>query len=244
MKQLKEQKKIRSKIYEGSRKDVFQYPEDESTLTMFFKDDLVKGKKAKNISGKGIVNNNISSFLMQKTDMVGIANHFIEKVNMREQLIQILDVIPVQVRVTNVAVDDYVKQFGVQEGFLFDTPMIEFRVKNKQSSYPFINESQMKGFNWLTSYEIKDIKRIARRVNDFLSGYFAGCSLRLIEINMEFGRVFNGEDFIFMLADEITPETCRLWDINSNTKFDEDAILRSRNPIEIYKEVAQRINVK
>ena len=175
----------RQKIYEGSRKDIFQTSDDESTLTMFFKDDLVIGDKTKTISGKGIINNTISSFMMQKIDIVGIENHFIEKINMREQLVQILDMIPVQVRITNVAVKEYVSKFGVQEGFLFDRPMIEFRVKNKLTGFPVINESQMKGFNWLSGYEIKDIKKLAKRINDFLSGYFAACSLRLIEINLE-----------------------------------------------------------
>lgn len=241
---IEPKKSNRIKIYEGNRKDVFQNIEDESSLTMFFKDDLVSGKKKLNISGKGILNNTISSFLMQKIDMVGIQNHFIEKTNMREQVVQILDMIPVQVRVTNVAVDDYVTKFGLQEGYLFDKPMIEFNVKNKfLPKYPSINETQIKGFNWLTGYEIRDIKKITNRVNDFLSGYFAGSSLRMVEIYLEFGRVFNGEDFIFMLADEITPESCMLWDINSNKKFDVNTISKSRNPIEVYKEIAKRIGI-
>lgn len=235
-------KKNRHKIYDGSGKIVFQgTDEDESTLVLFFKDDLKYFGEIINISGKGVINNNISSHLMEKLDLVGIENHFIEKNNMREQIIQILDIIPVQVRVSNVAVGAYVSQFGVQEGFLFNDPMIEFRVKNPAMQNPTINETQMVGFNWIAPYEIKHLKKAARRVNDFLSGFFAACGLRLVECNLEFGRVFNGEDFILMVADEITPESCRLWDIETNQKFDIDEIAKSEKPIEIYQEIAKRI---
>ena len=236
-------KNNRFKIFEGSSKDIFQLYEEDSTLTLFFKDELRHQDKQINISGKGVLNNTISSFVMQKTDMVGIPNHLIEKSNMREQIVQILDIIPIQVRISNLAVDNYVTQFGVQEGYIFDSPMIEFRAKNKETGNPVINESQMIGFNWVSKEEIDEMKILAKRINDFLSGFFAGCSLRLVESYMEFGRVFNGEDFILMLADEITPESCALWDLNSNDKFDINAISESDKPIEIYKEIAKRIKV-
>jgi phosphoribosylaminoimidazole-succinocarboxamide synthase len=237
-------KNNRQKIFEGSSKDVFQVNDDESTLVLFFKDSLRDGETIHTISGKGVVNNTISSFMMEKLDIIGVQNHFIEKTNMREQIVQILDIIPVQVRVSNVAVDSYVTSFGVQEGYLFDTPMMEFRVKNKNSGNPPINESQMIGFNWLISEEVKEIKKLARRVNDFLCGYFSAIGLRLVECNLEFGRVFNGEEFIFMVADELTPETCKLWDLYNNQKYDLESILKAKNPIEIYKEITKRIGVK
>ncbi len=231
----------RQKLYEGSSKIIFQTEEEESTVTMFFKDDLKYNDEVKTISGKGVINNSISSFLMEKLDLVGIENHFIEKSNMREQEVQILDIIPLQVRVSNVAVGDYVTKFGVQEGYLFDEPMLEFKVKNPETKYPSINETQIVGFNWMMPFEVKEMKRSARRVNDFLCGFFAGLGFRLVECRLEFGRVFNGEDFILMLADEITPESCKLWDLKTNQKFDIETIFKSDDAIEIYKSLSKRI---
>lgn len=235
--------KNRYKIYDGSTKDVFQLNEDESSLIMFFKDQIIFKDQNFEISGKGVINNSISSFMMEKMDLVGIENHLIEKINMREQLVQILDIIPVQVKITNVAVDNYVTLFGIQEGYLFDKPMIEFRVKNKKTGNSPINESQMIGFNWVTEDEIQLMKKLSQRVNDFLTGFFAGCDLRLVECNIEFGRVFTGEEFIFMLADEITPESCKLWDLNTNQRFDTETIVTHENPISIYKEITKRLRI-
>lgn len=234
----------RQKIFDGSSKTVFQILEDEGTLVLFFKDEFKFNGEITNISGKGIINNSISTFMMEKLDLVGIDNHLIEKSNMREQVVQILDIIPVQVKVSNVAVDNYVSCYGVQEGYLFNDPMIEFKVKNPVTGNPTINETQMVGFNWMLPYEVKQLKKAARRVNDFLAGFFAGCGLRLVECNLEFGRVFNGEDFILMLADEITPESCRLWDLHSNQKFDLETIASSDKPLDLYKEIAKRIGAK
>lgn len=235
--------KNRFKIYEGGSKDVFQLNEDESSLIIFFKDQINYKDQNYEISGKGVLNNSISTFMMEKIDLVGIENHLIEKINMREQLVQILDIIPVQVKITNVAVDNYVTLFGVQEGYLFDKPMIEFRVKNKNAGNPVINESQMIGFHWVRDEEIKIMKKLAIRTNDFLSGYFAASGFRLIECNLEFGRVFTGEEFIFMLADEITPESCKLWDIDTNQKYDIETIINSDQPISVYKEIAKRLRI-
>ncbi len=234
-------KKNRQKLYEGSGKIIYQDSDEDTTATIFFKDDLKYNDEIKTIFGKGVINNSISSFLMEKLDLVGIENHFIEKLNMREQEIQILDMIPLQVRVSNVAVGDYVSKFGVQEGYLFTEPMLEFKVKNPQTKYPSINETQIVGFNWMMPYEIKEMKRTARRVNDFLCGFFAGVGFRLVECSLEFGRAFNGEDFILMLADEITPESCKLWDLKSNYRFDLETIFTSDDPIEIYKNLSKRI---
>jgi len=241
MEKIKHIKPQRQKIFDGSCKTVFQPPEDDSTLTLFFKDDVKHNGEIVNISGKGVINNSISAFMFQKLDLVGIDNHFIEKTNMREQIVQILDIIPASVKVTNLAIDSYVTSFGVQEGYVFNDPMIEFRVKNPATQNPPVNETQMVGFNWVMPHEVKEMKKIARRANDFLSGFFAGCGLRLVECNFEFGRVFNGEDFILMLADEITPESCKLWDLENNDKFDIGEIVKAKNPIEVYKQLAKRI---
>jgi phosphoribosylaminoimidazole-succinocarboxamide synthase len=237
-------KQSRTKIYEGGCKDVFQIHDDETTLVLFFKDQLRYLGENFIISGKGVINNTISAFLLEKLDLIGINNHLIDKANMREQVVQILDMIPVQIKISNVAVDDYVTKYGVQEGFLFETPMIQYSVKTRKSSYPLINESQISGFHWAFEDELELIKKVVYRTNDYLSGYFSALNLRLIECNLEFGRVFNGEEFVLMLADEITIESCRLWDLSSNQKFDVETIINSDNPISIYKEIAKRMGIK
>ncbi|MDX1917179.1 MAG: phosphoribosylaminoimidazolesuccinocarboxamide synthase [Rickettsiaceae bacterium] len=237
-------KQNRSKIYEGASKDVFQMNDEESALIFFFKDEVRRGEEKITISGKGVLNNSVSGFLMEKIDMVGIDHHFLEKINMREQLVQILDIIPIQVKISNVALDNYVANYGVQSGYVFETPMIDFRAKNKTGLYPPINENQIEGFYWASKEEIKQIKKISLRVNDFLTGFFAGIGLRLVECSLEFGRVFNGEEFIIMLADEISIETCILWDLITNQKYDIDTIFQHQNPIMIYKEIARRVGIK
>ncbi len=237
-------KQNKQKIYEGGGKDAFQTNEEDCTLILFFKDDIRKNEQKISISGKGVINNSVSCIMMDKINMVGIDHHFLEKINMREQLVQILDMIPVQVRISNVAINEYVTKFGVQNGYVFDRPMIDFRAKHQSRLYPSINESQIEGLYWASTSEIKIIKKIASRVNDFLTGYFAGIGLRLIECNLEFGRVFNGEELILMLGDEITIESCVLWDLSNNQKYDIDTIIEHPDPIEIYKNIANRIGIK
>lgn len=239
-----EKKTNRVKIFEGSTKIIYQ-TDEEYAIVQFFKDTLKHNGEIITVAGKGIINNNTSAFLMQKLDLIGINHHFIEKLNMREQQIQTLDIIPLQIRVTNVAVDNYVDKYGIQDGYLFDEPMIEFRIKNRAGTYPVINESQIIGFNWMYKSEIKEIKILAYRINDFLSGYFAACGLRLVECFLEFGRVYNGEDFMLMLADELTLETCRLWDIETNQKYDISSIAANQETaIDIYKQIVKKIGLK
>lgn len=234
-------KNMKTKIYEGSSKSVY-ISSDEYSLIQFFKDDIFFDEKNHHISGKGVINNAISAFLMDKLDLARIETHFIEKLNMREQKIHTLDVIPVQVVVTNIALGSYVENFGIQEGFVFATPMIEFRVKNSKNNFPKINESQIEDFNWASKYEIDEIKIAAKRINDFLIGYFSACGFRLLEITLEFGRIFNGDDYTIVLADEITPETFRLSDLDNNNKYDiYDSILNHPDPIEIYKLIGKRL---
>jgi len=213
---------------------------------MSFNDNLkLQDRSSVIISGKGVINNSISAFLMQKLDLIGIETHFIQKNNMRQQLIQFVDVFPVQLRVSSLASDRYVKDFGMEDGFVFDSPIIDFRVKNGDLNYPIINEHQIYSFSWLSKKEIIQLKNVAIRVYDFLSGLFAGIGIRLVDIKLEFGRVFNGEEYMIMLTDEISPDTCKLWDIYNNEKLCyEIAETNQDHVMSVYQEVLRRLNIK
>lgn len=235
---------MKEKIYKGTSKTLYQSEEDYA-LIMSFDDSIKKAnKEIINISGKGVINNNISAYIMQKLDMIGVENHFIQKNNMRQQLVQFVDVYPVQVHICTIACGRYVTDFGMEDGFVFESPIIDFRVKNKDLSYPIINEEQIISFGWLSKKELHDLKNKAMRVHDFLSGLFATAGIRLVDIKLEFGRVFNGEDFITMLIDEISPDTCKLWDMETNEKLCYE--ISEDNPEKIlpaYQEILSRLNI-
>jgi phosphoribosylaminoimidazole-succinocarboxamide synthase len=236
--------RIRNKALESDSKIIYE-TEDDFILAQFFKDTIRIGGNVVQIDGKGILNNTISAILMDKLDMVGIENHYIEKINMREQLIQAVDIIPVKVFVTNIAYGRYVQDFGIEEGYVFDRPMLDFQVKNIKTLHP-INEEQLVNFGWMGPKEMKVLKNQAYRVNDFLTGLFAGVGLRLVQIKLEFGRIFNGENFIMMLAGEISPETCVLLNLSNNEHFSLDFLVKnideiSSNGLYIYQEVAKRL---
>lgn len=236
---------MKEKIYTGASKTLYQADEDYA-LIMSFNDTLkLQDKSSVVISGKGVINNSISAFLMQKLELIGVETHFIQKNNMRQQLIQFVDVYPVQIYVSSLASGRYVTDFGMEDGFVFDSPIIDFRVKNGDLNYPIINEHQIYSFSWLSEKEIKNLKKVAIRVHDFLTGLFAGIGIRLVDIKLEFGRVFNGEEYIIMLTDEISPDTCKLWDMYNNEKLCYE--IAETNPdlvISAYQEVLKRLNIK
>ncbi len=235
---------MNEKIYKGTSKTLYQSDEDYA-LIMSFDDTLKKdNKEIIDISGKGVINNNISAYIMQKLDMIGVENHFIQKNNMRQQLVQFVDVYPIQIHICTVACGRYVTDFGMEDGFVFESPIMDFRVKNKDLNYPIINESQIISFGWLSKGELRDLKNKATRVHDFLSGLFATAKIRLVDIKLEFGRVFNGEDFITMLIDEVSPDTCKLWDMETNEKLCyEIAEEDPEKVIPAYQEIVKRLNI-
>ncbi|MCC8417001.1 MAG: phosphoribosylaminoimidazolesuccinocarboxamide synthase [Rickettsia endosymbiont of Bryobia graminum] len=210
---------MKEKLYQGSSKILYQSQEDFAYIMAFTDKMTLENGKIIDIAGKGVLNNNISSFIMTKLDMVGIDNHFIEKLNMREQLIQSVDIFPIQISVSSVACGRFVKEFSMEEGYVLDHPIIDFKVRSSELKHPIINEHQILNFGWLSTKEISQVKQQALRVYDFLSGLFVGIGIRLIECQLEFGRVFNGKEFMVMLADEISPDNCRLWDIHNNEKL-------------------------
>lgn len=236
---------MKEKIYKGSSKTLYQADEDYA-LILSFDDTLTTAKKESiEISGKGVINNSISSYIMQKLDMIGVDNHLIQKNNMRQQLVQFVDIYPIQVHICTIACGRYVTDFGMENGYVFESPLIDFRVKNRELNYPIINEAQITSFGWLTKSEIKKLKLEALRVHDFLSGLFVSAGIRLVDVKLEFGRVFNGEDFMTMLVDEISPDNCRLWDIETNEKLCYE--LAEESPEQIipaYQKVLDRLNIK
>lgn len=235
---------MKEQIYTGTAKNLYSSDRDYSLL-MSFKDYLRKNNnEIIEISGKGTINNHISAYIMEKLDMIGIENHFMKKNNMREQLIQCTDVYPIQVNICTIACGRYIKDFGLEEGLVFDQPMIDFRVKNKRLSYPAINEQQIINFNWMNKKELAEIKQKSLRIHDFLSGLFATANIRLVDIKLEFGRVFDGDDFDIMLIDEISPDTCRLWDMQDNEKLCYEIAENSpENLLTAYQKVLTRLNI-
>ncbi len=237
--------KDKEKLAEGSNKIIY-YDNENNEIIQFFKDDLkIEENKIISISGKGILNNGISAKIMSGLNMVGINNHFIEKLNMREQMIELVDVIPLKVILSNIASGRYVDAFGFEPGFVFNKPMIDWHLKStNKTTNVILNEAQILSLEIVSKEEIDAIQALAYRVNDYLSGMFAGIGLRLVECNLEFGRTYDvGEDSI-MLIDEISPDTCKLIDFETNKKYDYEAIIENpKNAMAIYQEVAQRLKI-
>lgn len=234
---------MKEKIYQGSSKTLYNSDEDFA-LIMTFEDKMrTHAKQIIDIAGKGAINNAISAHLMQKLDMIGIDNHFIDKINMQRQLIQYVETYPIQVHVSTIACGRYVKDFGMESGYVFDMPLIDFRIKNCNLDYPPINEHQIVNFGWLSKEELLHLKEIAIKVHNFLVGFFAGLNIRMVDIKLEFGRIFNGEEFIIMLVDEISPDTCRLWDMETNETLCYELADQPEKIITAYRSVLNRLGL-
>lgn len=235
----------RSKIYEGSSKIIYESGNSEDSLIQFFKDDMIlPNGETIDISGKGILKNNISAFIMEKMGFAGIETHYMEKLNMREQMIKLVEIVPVHICVSNIAAGRYVSEFGIEEGYVFGHPITDFRIKNRTRGYPAINEHQLIHFGWVEENEIDELMYLAFRINDFLTGLFAGIGIRFVECNLEIGRIFDGMGSKFILADEITPDNCRLWDASTNQKLDFEYTISSPDKaISVYNEIANRFKL-
>ena len=232
-------------IYEGKAKKIFR-GEKPNTLIQYFKDDTTafNNKKKEIIPGKGILNNYISEILMQSLSKLNIPNHFIKRINMREQLIHELDIIPIEVVIRNVAAGSLVKRLGITEGKVLEKPLIEFFLKDDDLNDPIISDEHILNFGWADNQELEDIISLSLRINDFLNGYFLSSGIRLIDFKLEFGRFWNQEDSIIMLGDEISPDNCRLWDIKTNKKLDKDRFRENLGEVDqAYKEIAFRLGV-
>ncbi|HEV2362774.1 MAG TPA: phosphoribosylaminoimidazolesuccinocarboxamide synthase [Caulobacteraceae bacterium] len=235
----------RKKIYEGKAKILYEGPEPD-TLVQYFKDDATAfdGTKKAVLEGKGVINNRISEFIMTRLNAIGVQNHFIRRLNMREQLIRKVEIIPLEVVCRNVAAGSLSKRFGLPEGQPLQRSIVEFYLKDDKLSDPMVAEEHITAFNLAQPQEIDDMMATTLRVNDFLSGLFSAVGITLVDFKVEFGRVWEDDYSHVLLADEISPDSCRLWDTATNEKLDKDRFRRDMGKvIESYAEVARRLGV-
>jgi phosphoribosylaminoimidazole-succinocarboxamide synthase len=235
----------RRKIYEGKAKVLFEGPEP-GTLVQYFKDDATafNNKKKGVITGKGVLNNRISEYLMLRLGEIGIPTHFVRRLNMREQLVREVEIVPVEVVVRNIAAGSICERFGLTEGSALPRSIVEYYYKSDELNDPMISEEHITAFGWAMPAEIDDILSLSLRINDFLTGLFLGVGLRLVDFKLEFGRLYSEDQVRIVLADEITPDGCRLWDIQTNEKMDKDRFRRDLGGVaEAYQEVARRLGI-
>lgn len=235
----------RQQLYEGKAKVIFDGPED-GTLVQYFKDDATafNAQKKDVISGKGVLNNYISEHIMQAVEQIGIPTHFLERLNDREQLIRELEIIPVEVVVRNVAAGSICPRLGIEEGSALPNTLVEFCLKDDALGDPIIAAEHIITFGWASADELDVIYEDTLRINDFLTGLFHGIGVRLIDFKLEFGRAQSDDGVEVLLADEISPDNCRLWDAQSNEKMDKDRFRRDLGGlIDAYQEIARRLGV-
>jgi phosphoribosylaminoimidazole-succinocarboxamide synthase len=235
----------RKKIYEGKAKILYEGPEP-GTLVAHFKDDATafNNQKKATLEGKGVLNNRISEYLMTQLAQIGVPNHFLRRLNMREQLIREVEIIPLEVVVRNVAAGSFTQRLGIEEGTTLPRSIIEFFLKDDKLHDPMVSEEHITAFGWATPQELDDMTALAIRINDFLSGLFHGVGIRLVDFKIEFGRLWEGEMMRVILADEISPDSMRLWDLRTNEKMDKDRFRRDLGGVtEAYGEVARRLGI-
>jgi len=235
----------RKKIYEGKAKILYEGPEP-GTLIQYFKDDATafNAQKKAILEGKGVINNRISEYVMTRLNTIGVHNHFIRRLNLREQLIKEVEIIPLEVCCRNIAAGSLSTRLGLPEGEQLPRSIIEFYYKKDELGDPLVTEEHITAFNWATTQEIDDMLAMTLRVNDFLSGLFGGVGITLVDFKIEFGRIYDGDFSRVILADEISPDSCRLWDSTTHEKLDKDRFRRDLgNVIESYTEVARRLGI-
>jgi phosphoribosylaminoimidazole-succinocarboxamide synthase len=235
----------RTRIYEGKAKILYEGPEP-GTVVVHFKDDATafNAEKKAVIEGKGVLNQRISEYLFTKINEMGLPTHFIRSLNMREQLVREVEIIPLEVVVRNVAAGSISKRLGIDEGKPLPRSIIELYYKNDKLGDPMVTEEHVTAFGWATPQEMDDIVHMSVRINDFLSGLFLGIGIRLVDFKLEFGRFYENDMMRVVLADEISPDNCRLWDMKTNDKLDKDRFRRDMGGlVEAYQEVAKRLGI-
>ena len=231
------------KLYEGKAKIVFA-TNDKNVVIQHFKDDATafNNQKKDNIEGKGILNNRISEHILSSLAEIGIKNHLIKRLNMREQLVEMLDIIPIEFVIRNIATGSLTKRLGIEEGTVLDYPLIEYCLKDDKLGDPIISREHILNFRWLNVMELDLINEQCLRINDFLQGIFRGIEIKLVDFKLEFGKTKSHETII--LADEISPDTCRLWDQETDKKLDKDRFRKDLGDVvEAYQEVARRLGI-
>lgn len=227
-------------LYEGKAKKVYQ-TEMAQRLIVEYKDDATafNGLKKGTIVGKGIINNKMSNRLMQRLEDAGIPTHFVTELNDRETVVQRVSIVPLEVIVRNIAAGSFSMRYGVEEGTVFEQPTIEFSYKNDSLGDPLLNADHAKALKLATDAEIATIRTMALRINEILKSFWAECGVTLVDFKLEFGRLSDGT---IILADEISPDTCRLWDAKTGDKLDKDRFRRDLGGVEdAYAEIMRRL---
>ncbi len=233
------------KIYEGKAKIVFA-TSDKNLVIQHFKDDATafNNQKKDVIDGKGILNNRISEHILTNLNQVGIKNHLIKRLNMREQLVQHVEIIPIEFIVRNIATGSLTKRLGIEDGTVLEYPLVEYCLKNDELGDPLISKEHILAFKWMDDFEIDFVNNELTRINDFLQGMFRGVGIKLVDFKVEFGRLEKNGKKDIILADEISPDTCRLWDATTDKKLDKDRFRKDLgNLVEGYQEVARRLDI-
>ena len=235
----------RKKVYEGKAKILYEGPEP-GTLVQYFKDDATafNAEKRAVVEGKGVLNNRLSEFFMQGLNQLGVPTHFIRRINMREQLIRSVEIIPLEVVVRNLAAGSLSERLGLEEGAALPRPIVEFYYKDDRLGDPLVTEEHIIAFGWATQQDLDDMVALALRVNDFMSGTMMAVGIRLVDFKIEIGRVWENDFQRLVVADEISPDSCRLWDAQTGEKLDKDVFRRDLgNLADAYTEVAKRLGV-
>ena len=229
-----------AQLYEGKAKKVYA-TNDENLVIVSYKDDAtaLDGLKKGTISGKGAINNRMSNYLMQLLEKNGVPTHFVEELNDRETVVKKVQIVPLEVIIRNISAGSFAKRYGVEEGIVFDAPTIEFSYKNDDLHDPLINEYHALALKLATREEIDAIKSMAFRINEVMKAYFLSLGVKLVDFKLEFGRTPDGT---IVLADEISPDTCRFWDAETNEKLDKDRFRRDMGGVEdAYNEMMRRV---
>ncbi len=235
----------RRRIYEGKAKVLYEGPEP-GTIVQYFKDDATafNNRKHATISGKGVLNNRISADLFERLNGIGVPTHFLRRLNMREQLVREVEIIPLEVVVRNVAAGSITRRLGIAEGTPLPRSIVEYYYKNDELEDPLVSEEHITAFGWATTQDLDDMLSLSLRINDYLSGLFQGIGLQLIDFKLEFGRVWVNEEMRIILADEISPDSCRLWDLRTRAKMDKDVFRQDLGSLmDAYQEVARRLGI-
>jgi phosphoribosylaminoimidazole-succinocarboxamide synthase len=235
----------RKKIYEGKAKILYEGPEP-GTFVQYFKDDATafNAQKKDVIEGKGVLNNRLSEFFMTGLNQIGVPTHFIKRINMREQLIRQVEIIPLEVVVRNFAAGSLSTRLGIAEGTALPRPIVEFYLKDDALGDPLVTEEHVIAFGWASQQDLDDMVALALRVNDFMSGCMMAVGIRLVDFKIEIGRIWENDYPRLVVADEISPDSCRLWDVETGRKLDKDVFRRDLGSLtDAYTEVARRLGV-
>ena len=235
----------RKKVYEGKAKILYEGPEP-GTLIQYFKDDSAPTAEEPTpaaVDGKGVLNNRLSEFFMSGLNAIGVPTHFIRRVNMREQMVRMAEILPLEVVVRNFAAGELSSRLGIPEGMALPRPIVEYYYKDDRLSSPLVSEEHIVAFGWANQQDLDDLIALALRVNDFMSGVMLGVGIRLADFRLEMGRVWEGEFMRLIVADEITPDSCRLWDLRAMTERDGQPAAEPAPLDDIYAELARRLGV-